>query len=46
MAIVPITHSAPEHPDEGLELPPETKRRLGPDEARSWVVVTEFNRFT
>lgn len=28
-----------------VELPLPTKRRLGLDEARSWIVVTEGNRF-
>lgn len=46
VGVVPITHTAPERAGDGLELPVETKRRLGLDEARSWVVVTEFDRFT
>lgn len=46
VSVVPITHSAPESPSEALELPPGTKRRLGLDEARSWIVTTELNRFT
>jgi hypothetical protein len=28
-----------------LEIPAETKRRLGLDDARSWVVLTEANQF-
>ena len=43
--VAPITHSSPDAPIRGVELPPGTKRRLGLDEARSWVVATEYNRF-
>ena len=46
VSVVPITHTAPTPPRDGLELPTETKRRLGLDEARSWIVITEFDRFT
>ncbi len=41
----PITHTPPRSPDEAVEIPLPTKRRLGLDEARSWVVVNEVNRF-
>jgi len=30
---------------EGVEIPAATKMRLGLDEGRSWIVVTEINRF-
>lgn len=43
--VAPITHSPPGSPHEGVELPAETKRRLGLDDGRSWVVTTELNRF-
>ena len=46
VSVVPITHSLPRHPEGALELPPGTKRRLGLDEARSWIVTSELNRFT
>ncbi len=42
---VPITHTPPHSPQDALEIPPETKRRLGLDEERSWVVVSEANVF-
>ena len=29
-----------------VEIPQATKRRLGLDNARSWIVLTEANRFT
>lgn len=42
---LPITHSPPQPPDEGIELPLLTKRRLGLDSERSWVIVSEGNDF-
>jgi hypothetical protein len=45
VSVVPVTHSPPADPDEVVEIPLATKRRLGLDEARSWVVVTEVNNF-
>lgn len=41
---LPITHSPP-HDGNSLEMPPETKRRLGLDERPSWIVLTEWNDF-
>lgn len=43
--VLPITHSPPRDPNLSVELPAATKRRLGLDKARSWVVLTEANRF-
>lgn len=43
--VLPVTHSPPRPPDEGVELPTATKRRLGLDGERSWVVLSEANRF-
>ena len=43
--VAPITHSSPDSPVQGVELPPAVKRHLGLDEARSWIVGTEYNRF-
>jgi hypothetical protein len=45
VTVVPVTHAPPANADDAIELPPATKRRLGLDAARSWVVVTEINRF-
>lgn len=45
VTVAPITHHAPARPEDAVEIPAETKRRLGMDEARSWVVVTETNTF-
>jgi hypothetical protein len=41
----PITHTRPHDIDEAVEIPLAVKRRMGLDDARSWVVVNEFNRF-
>ncbi len=43
--LLPITHTAPRDPTEAVELPLATKRRLGLDDARSWIALTEVNRF-
>jgi mRNA-degrading endonuclease toxin of MazEF toxin-antitoxin module len=44
VTVAPITHSAPPSAGAGIEIPAATKRRLGLDEARSWIVVSEGNR--
>lgn len=43
--VLPVTHAPPENPDDALEIPHATKRRLGLDTERSWVVLTEANDF-
>jgi hypothetical protein len=43
--VLPVTHSAPADPADALEIPHPTKRRLGLDSDRSWVVLTEANDF-
>lgn len=45
VTVLPITHTRPVDPDFAIEIPPATKRRLGLDDARSWIVVTDANRF-
>ena len=45
VTVAPITHTPPRHPKDAIELPAAVKRRLGLDDERSWVVVTELNRF-
>jgi hypothetical protein len=43
---VPITHSEPDNPAEAIEIPEATRRRLGlSDGGRSWVILSELNRF-
>ena len=46
VTVLPVTHSTPTNPSLAIEIPAETKRRLGLDDARSWVVLTEANQFT
>lgn len=43
--MLPVTHTAPRVPDEGVELPAAVKARLGLDRDRSWVIVSEGNDF-
>jgi hypothetical protein len=43
--VLPMTHSPPAEPDLAVEIPIETKRRLGLDDQRSWIIVTDANRF-
>ncbi len=45
VSVVPVTHTPPTHPGEGIEIPVATKQRLGLDNDRSWIVVNEVNRF-
>lgn len=45
VTVLPITHSPPADPTLAVEIPLETKRRLGLDDERSWIVLTEANRF-
>jgi|SRR4051812_2439780 hypothetical protein len=39
-----ITHSPPEPPTIGIEIPAEAKGDTGLDEDRSWVIVNEVNK--
>jgi hypothetical protein len=45
VTVAPVTHRAPARPELGVEIPPTTKRRLGLDEARSWIIAHDLNRF-
>jgi hypothetical protein len=45
VTVLPITHSPPDKPALALEIPLGTKARLGLDSERSWVILTEANRF-
>ena len=45
VTVAPVTHTPPAWPEEAVEIPLATKQRLGLDEARSWVMVSEVNRF-
>ncbi len=46
VVVLPITHTPPNDPTHTVEIPLDTKRRLSLDSERSWIVVTESNRFT
>jgi PemK-like, MazF-like toxin of type II toxin-antitoxin system len=43
--VLPISHTPPSDPALAVEIPPAVKRRLKLDDERSWVVLTEANRF-
>ncbi|WP_266064340.1 plasmid maintenance toxin (PemK-like) [Brucella intermedia] len=43
--VLPITHTAPGDPADAVEIPQLVKDRLGLDNDRSWIVLTESNRF-
>ena len=43
--VLPITHTPPADPADAIEIPAEIKTRLRRAE-RSWIVLTESNRFT
>lgn len=45
VVVLPITHSLPVDPSLAVEIPAAVKRRLGLDEERSWIVLSEANRF-
>ena len=46
VTVLPITHTPPAKPEFAIEIPATTKHRLGLDDQRSWVMLTEANRFT
>lgn len=43
--VLPITHTAPRDPAAAVEIPQPIKSRLKLDDARSWIILTESNRF-
>ena len=45
VTVLPVTHTSPRLENDAVELPLAVKQRLGLDDARSWVVVNEMNRF-
>jgi hypothetical protein len=45
VTLLPISHRPPRDPALAVEIPQATKRRLGLDDERSWIVLTEANRF-
>ena len=45
VTVLPISHTPPANSALAVEIPHETKRRLGLDGERSWIVLTEAKRF-
>ncbi len=43
VVILPITHSAPADDIVGIEIPARVRQAIGLDDARSWVIVSEYN---
>jgi len=43
--VLPITHRPPGRGDKAIEIPAATEKRLKLDDERSWIVLTEANRF-
>ncbi len=45
VTVLPVTHTPPNDLTTALEIPRPTKARLGLEHERSWIVLTEANRF-
>jgi hypothetical protein len=45
VTVLPVTHRPPDDAAAAVEIPQAVKQRLGLDLERSWVVVTEGNKF-
>ncbi len=45
VTVAPITHRPSSHSAEAVEIPAPTKQRLELDDQRSWVIVSDLNRF-
>lgn len=45
VTVLPISHAPPANPQLAVEIPAPVKQRLNLDDERSWVVLTEANRF-
>ncbi len=45
LTVLPVSHTPPTNRDFAVEIPAATKRRLGLENERSWVVLSEANRF-
>jgi len=45
VTVLPLTHTPPRDLNDALEVPRDLKSRLGLDDERSWIVLTEANRF-
>ena len=45
ITVVPITHSKPASPDDGILVPPKVRQHLGLDNEPQWVIIGELNEF-
>jgi len=45
VTVLPVTHTPPANLDLAVEIAHATKQRLGLDDERSWILLTEANRF-
>jgi hypothetical protein len=45
VTVLPVSHTPPSNREFSVEIPAATQRRLGLDDERSWVVLSEANRF-
>jgi hypothetical protein len=45
VTVLPVSHTPPANPKFAVEIPATVKRRLNLDDERSWVILTEANRF-
>lgn len=45
VTVLPVTHTPPDDERLAVEIPVSTKQRLGLDDSRSWIVLSEANRF-
>ncbi len=43
--VLAVTHTPPAHADDAVLFPSDVKRRIGLDDAPSWIVTTEANAF-
>ncbi len=46
LTVLPVTHTPPSDPALAVEIPHATKQRLGLDDDRSWIILSEANHFT
>jgi hypothetical protein len=45
VTVLPVTHTPPSNASLTVEIPYATKQRLGQDADRSWLMLSEANRF-
>jgi hypothetical protein len=45
VTVAPITHNPPLNPEQAIAMTSATRRRLGLDEEKNWIMATEVNSF-